>query len=149
MAFFVEPPIALSLDFSKFPTRNDSYRLLLLDQFQNVVHAIPSIGNYSLACEIHFLKHFIAFHTVVAIAGGQFIAYWIAKRIYDGMNFGRYSASGASDGLEMLPPFAPAPCWWTRTMVASIMICSKSGAMEICFRISSHTPASCQRRKRV
>ena len=72
MAFLVEPPIARSLNFAVFATRNDGDRLLPLNQFQNVVHVVASIGNHGLPCEIHGLKHFKTFHAVVAISSGQF-----------------------------------------------------------------------------
>jgi len=74
MAFFIEPPITLSLDFTMFPTRNDGDGMLLLNKFQNVVHVITPIGNHGLAGEVHILEHFIAFDTVVAVASGQFKA---------------------------------------------------------------------------
>src|SRR5262249_29117832 len=34
----------------------------------------------------------------------------------------------AADGFILSPPFAPTACWCARTIVASIMICSKSGS---------------------
>ncbi|CAG7653324.1 hypothetical protein PAESOLCIP111_06740 [Paenibacillus solanacearum] len=73
-----------------FSTRNDSDRLLLLNQFQDVVHVKTSIGNDCLTGEVHILKHVIAFHAVVAIASGQFKTQWIAKCIHNGMDFSRY-----------------------------------------------------------
>ncbi|MBH0342430.1 hypothetical protein ABB08_22705, partial [Paenibacillus larvae] len=63
---------AISLDVAMFPTWNDSKSVLLLNQFQNIVHVVTSIGNHSFTSEIHSLKHFIALDTVVAIASSQF-----------------------------------------------------------------------------
>ncbi len=47
---------------------------------------------------------------------------WVAQRIDRGMDLGAHAASAAFEGLFVwIPPFAPALCWWARTMVASIM----------------------------
>ncbi|BFH60762.1 hypothetical protein PAJ34TS1_55630 [Paenibacillus azoreducens] len=55
-----------------FPTWDDSKSVLFLNQFQNIVHVVTSIGNHSFTGEIHGLKHFIALDTVMAIASSQF-----------------------------------------------------------------------------
>ena len=53
----------------------------------------------------------------------------IAQRIDRGMDLGAQAASAASEGLLVrIPPFAPALCWWARTMVASIIAYSLSAS---------------------
>jgi hypothetical protein len=44
------------------------------------------------------------------------------------VDFGTYAATRTTEGFILNPPFAPAACWCARTMVASIMTCSKSGS---------------------
>jgi hypothetical protein len=39
--------------------------------------------------------------------------------------------SRAPDGLILSPPFAPVPCWWTRTMVPSIRAYSKCNSQAV------------------
>ena len=64
----------------------------------------------------------------------------IAQRIDGNMQFGRQSAPRATDTL---PPFffwAPAECWWARTMVESRNRCSMSASPRIA------VATRCQRR---
>ena len=67
---------------------------------------------------------------VEALAGQQFEAHEIAKRVGERQDFGRHAALGAADGLALSPPFAPCPWRWTLTMVASTMAYSMSGSSE-------------------
>ena len=54
----------------------------------------------------------------------------IAQCIDRGMHLGAQAVSAASEGLLIRTPpfFAPALCWWARTMVASIMAYSLSAS---------------------
>ena len=69
-------------------------------------------------------------HRVVAMAGQQFEAHEIAKRVGERQDLGRHAASRVPDGLALSPLFAPCPWRWTLTMVASTMAYSMSGSSE-------------------
>ena len=57
---------------------------------------------------------------VVALAGQKNEAYEIAERVDHCDDLGGQATSRPANGLISSPPFAPVPCWWTRTMVPSI-----------------------------
>ena len=67
---------------------------------------------------------------VVTLAGQKHEANQIAERVDQGHDLGRQAAARAADGLILSPPFAPVPCWWTRTSVPSMRTYSKSGSSE-------------------
>ena len=72
----------------------------------------------------------------------------IAERIHKRHDLGGQAAARAPDGLTRSPPFAPVPCWCTRTMVPSTMTYSKSGSPDSAANSRSKTPLAAQRRKR-
>ena len=72
----------------------------------------------------------------------------ISKRINQCDDLGRQPAARTSDRLTMSPPLAPVPCWWTRTIVPSIMAYSKSGSPDNRSKRVSKTPLIAQRRNR-
>lgn len=85
---------------------------------------------------------------VVALARQQDEADQVAERIDQGNDLGRQAAARAANGLSASPPFAPAPCWWTRTMVPSTRAYSKSGSPDRASKRRSNTPLQAQRRNR-
>lgn len=72
----------------------------------------------------------------------------IAQGIHRDMQLGGQSAARAADFL--LPGFfwAPAECWWARTMVESMNRCSMSASPCSAVAMRSQTPFSRQREKR-
>src|SRR5260370_15519282 len=72
----------------------------------------------------------------------------IAQSVGEGQDFGRHAPLGAADGLALSPPFAPCPCRWTLTMVASTMAYSMSGSSETTSKSRLKTSAFTQSRKR-
>ena len=64
------------------------------------------------------------------------------------VDFGREAAARAAKSLILSPPLAPAPCWWTRMIVPSIITYSKSGSPDNASKIESKTPFCAHRRKR-
>lgn len=74
----------------------------------------------------------------------------IAQRIDPGVDLGAQPAPAAPDGLFFwIPPFAPAQCWWARTMVESIMAYSLSASCASASKMRCHTPLQLQREWRV
>lgn len=70
---------------------------------------------------------------VVCLAAGQEEADRVAQRIDQGVDLGAQSAARASDRLVLTSFFwAPALCWWARTMVLSIIAYSLSASAARC-----------------
>jgi hypothetical protein len=69
----------------------------------------------------------------VALPGREMKARWIAQGIGGGVDLGRQPTLAAPDRLLLaIPPFAPALCWWARTMVLSIIAYSLSASPARC-----------------
>jgi hypothetical protein len=86
---------------------------------------------------------------VVTLAGQEDKANEIAEGIDQSHDLGSETASRAAYGLILSPPFAPVPCWWTRTSVPSMRTYSKSGSSLRALKRRSQTPFCAQRQKRV
>jgi hypothetical protein len=85
---------------------------------------------------------------VMSLARQQDEAREIAERIDKREYLGRQAAARSANRLILSPPLAPAPCWWTRTIVPSIMAYSKSGSPDNSLNRLSKTPFVAQRRNR-
>ena len=85
---------------------------------------------------------------VVALTRQQNEANEIAERVDQRQDLGGQAAARAANGLILSPPFAPVPCWWTRTMVPSMIAYSKSGSADKLAKIRSKVPFKAHRRKR-
>src|SRR3954464_15184677 len=75
--------------------------------------------------------------------------YEVAQRVGERQDFGGQAAFGAANSLALRPPFAPCPCRWTLTMVASTRTYSRSGSSETASNSRCQTSAFTQSRKRV
>jgi len=65
----------------------------------------------------------------------------IAKCIDDGVDLGRQSAARPADGLIFAVFFwAPALCWWARTLVESIAMYSASASLDNISKTRVKTP---------
>jgi len=85
---------------------------------------------------------------IVALAGKEDEAHQIAEGVDQGGDLRRQATARAPDRLILSPPFAPVPCWWTRTMVPSTITYSKSGSSAKALKRLSHTPFFDQRENR-
>src|SRR6476646_2199154 len=87
---------------------------------------------------------------VVCLAAGQEEVDRVAQRVDQGVDLGAQSAARAPDCLVLTSFFwAPALCWWARTMVLSIIAYSLSASAARCWNIRSQTPLLAQRLNRV
>jgi hypothetical protein len=67
------------------------------------------------------------------LSRSQMKAQRITQSIDQGMNLSTQSTFAATNGFaRCLPPFAPALCWWARTIVESIMAYSLSASSTRC-----------------
>src|SRR5262249_40579698 len=85
---------------------------------------------------------------VMDLAPGQDEAQGTALGIGEGVDLGGQSSSGTPHSLSFGPPFPLAPCWWTRTRVASSSRYWLSGSAVSESKTFSQTPALAQRAKR-
>jgi hypothetical protein len=83
----------------------------------------------------------------VTLTGQEDEANEISEGIDQSHDLSGETATRAAYGLILSPPFAPVPCWWTRTSVPSMRTYSKSGSSQRALKTRSQTPA--QRQKRV
>lgn len=90
------------------------------------------------------------FHSdqVMGLTWNQNKARQVSQRIYQRHDLRGQTAARPSDRLTMSPPLAPVPCWWTRTIVPSIMAYSKSRSPDNRSNRRSKTPFSAHLRKR-
>lgn len=87
---------------------------------------------------------------VVRLPGREEKACRVAQGIDCGVDLGAQAASATTEGLLFwIPPFAPALCWWARTMVASIITYSLSASCAKASNTRCHTPLLLQREWRV
>lgn len=87
---------------------------------------------------------------IVDLPGREMEARWVAQGIGGGVDLGRQPTLAAPNRLLLaIPPFAPALCWWARTMVLSIMAYSVSASSAKCWKSVAQTPLLAQRVKRV
>jgi hypothetical protein len=86
---------------------------------------------------------------VVTLSGQKDEANEIAEGVDQGHDFGGQAATRTTYGLILIPPFAPVPCWWTRTSVPSMRTYSKSGSSQRALKARSQTPFCARRQKRV
>ena len=66
---------------------------------------------------------------IVCLAAGQKEVDRVAQSVDHGVDLGAQSAARAPDGLIL---WAPALCWWARTMVLSIIAYSLSASAARC-----------------
>lgn len=112
------------------------------------------MGVVSLVCDDglrgRVLEQNISAPEVMGLSWREKKACRVAQCIDRGMDLGPQPASAASEGLFVwIPPFAPALCWWARTMVASIMAYSLSASLARASNTRCHMPLRLQREWRV
>jgi len=114
----------------------------------------PGLGVVGLVCDDGLgwgvLKQLIGPLKVMGLARREVKARGIAQRVDRGVDLGAQPAPAAPEGLFLwIPPFAPALCWWARTMVASIIAYSLSASCARAWNTRCHTPVRLQREWRV
>src|SRR5262245_42765835 len=118
--------------------RDDRCRAALIEIGANPVVVEGLVADEGL--EIQTGDQRLDTDAVVTLTGHKHEANEIAERVDQGHDFGGQAAAGAADGLILSPPFAPVPCWWTRTSVPSMRTYSKSGSSQRTLKTRSQTP---------
>ena len=81
---------------------------------------------------LHRGQKVVGSHQIVRLAAGQKEADRVPQSIDQGMDLGAQSAARAPDRLVAVFFWAPALCWWARTMVLSIIAYSLSASAARC-----------------
>ena len=145
MPSLVEVPVI----FARLPVRGprgNHHGLALGQQWLNQ----PRMGVVGLVCDDSLrssvLEQDVSTLEIMGLPGREEKSRRIAQRIDRGMDLGAQAASAASEGLLVrIPPFAPALCWWARTMVASIIAYSLSASCAKASNTLCQTPLSLHR----
>ncbi len=120
--------------------RDDGCCAGLRDGFNNLVTVVSLVGNDMLSGQA--LQQRLGLCVVRRLSRRQDKAQGIAEAVDCSVDFCRQTAFRTAKGFRLLsPPFAPALCWWARTMVESIITYSKSGSPDRARNTRSHMPA--------
>ena len=86
----------------------------------------------------------------MGFAWGQKETEWVAQGVNQRVDFGAQAAVAGPDRLVRTAFFwAPALCWWARTVVLSIIAYSLSASAASISNTLFHTPLVAQRENRV
>lgn len=86
-------------------------------------------------------KQHVGSGKIVRLAGRQMETGWIAERVAGRVNFRAQPPFASAEAFGLRAPFfAPAACWWARTMVESIMAYSLSADAESFSKTRFQTP---------
>lgn len=106
VALFVKMPVVVNRRFSIRSRRNDRLGSLFDDRLSEFVAVISFIGKY-VFCR-NSLDQSLGALGIMDFTARQFYSNGIAERIDRKVDFGAEAASGSSQRLSLLPPFAPA-----------------------------------------
>src|SRR3954469_11916493 len=91
------------------------------------VGIVAHVADQAARARCHVLDQGLKCTALVRLSGREDDGEWQPIRVAAQVQLGREAAAGAAQRLSVLPPLAPAACWWARTTVAS-SICSRSSA---------------------
>src|SRR5262245_59577761 len=126
--------------------RNDRLGIDRFDVGAEVIGSKGGVAQHPLRRQA--VDQCLSLGDVIALASREEVAHRQAETAHRQVNFAGQAAARAADGLILSPPFAPAPCWCTRTMVESTIRYSKSGSSASAAKMRCQTPLSLQRLKR-
>lgn len=140
MPSFVEVTVIFTWLFVRHPRRNNHCLSLIQQRLDQTSLGIVGLVGKDGLCEC-VLEQDIGALEVMRLPGREEKSCRVAQSIDRGMYLGAQATSAASEGLLVrIPPFAPALCWWARTMVASIMAYSLSASCAKASNTRCHTP---------
>jgi hypothetical protein len=148
MARGVQAPIRRLRSGTVDARRNDGREVLLSQEMPKGIAVVALIGN-EMGRVSDVPHHGFGHFNIAHVAGTEQEAQRIAMRVGYAMDFAREAPARAPERLGLLPPFAPAACWWARTTVASSINHSSSAPRESSLSSRCHSPWRLQREKRV
>jgi hypothetical protein len=148
VACLVERLIKRAGRCSVLPRRDDGGFSGLRQRLEDaLVGIVGFVGDQHLGG--HLRQQRIGADEIMGLSRGQQEAQRIAERVDQSMDFGAQSAFAAADRLIIVFFWAPALCWWARTMVLSIIAYSLSGSAAKSSKRRCHTPFLAQRLNRL
>ena len=143
---FVEMPVERTGIDSVGARRNDGLSPLGIDEFDKGIRVVTLVCHNERCCLI--FDQSSSLRDIGNLPRGQDHPQWIAQSIDGHMQFGGQPPSGTTDFLFSRFFWAPAECWWARTIVESRNRCSLSASPRKAVATRSQTPESRQREKR-
>lgn len=145
MPNLVEVSVILARLFVRCPRRNNHILALVQQRLdQPGVGIVGLVGKDGLRGGV--FEQDIGALQIMRLPGCEKKACRVAQCIDRGMDLGAQTAPTASEGLLVwIPPFAPALCWWARTMVESIIAYSLSASCAKASNTRCQTPLLLQR----
>ena len=112
------------------------------------------IGIECFVCQqsvsLHPRQQCVGAFQIMGFAWGQKETEWVAQSVNQRVDFGAQAAVAGPDRLVRAAFFwAPALCWWARTVVLSIIAYSLSASAASISNTLFHTPLVAQRENRV
>lgn len=126
--------------------RNDRLSTLRIDDFNKGIRVVSFVCDDKLGSLI--LDQCRSLRDIGNLSCGDNDSYWIAQCIDSHMQFGGQPASRTTDFLLTRFFWAPAECWWARTMVESRNRYSMSAPAHRALERRSQAPDLRQREKR-
>ena len=141
----VETPFDLAITFRG----NNGFFSCLEERLDHALVCVIRFVCQQSVCP-HLRQKLIGAIQIMGLAWAQQEGERITQGIDHGVDFGAQSALAAPDRLVFARFFwAPALCWWARTMVLSIMAYSLSASAARSSNSFFHTPVLAQRENRV
>lgn len=119
ITFFAKLRIVLTLHFPIGFWWNDNESAHIIYRLNDVIRIIAFIRQHSIG--VQSLQQRQCLLAVGSLPACQYEAYRISKCVTYCVHLRAEAAFAAAYRLILLPPFAPAACWWARTMVESII----------------------------
>lgn len=117
---------------------DDSHGAFVGDGLAQVV-GVVGVGHDDLGGEI--LDQGAGPGRVALLSGGEGEVDGAAQASDGHVDLGAQATARTTKGLIFSPPFfAPAACWWARTMVESTIRYSKSGSSDMAAKMRHHRP---------
>ena len=127
IALSIQGEVGLARLFSVGLGRNDGRDVAFYKRLDQRVAVIAFVSQECLGIDL--IEQRFGLTDIGRLARRERQRNWVTERIDNGVDLGRQAATGSSDGLVRAVFFwAPALCWWARTLVESIDMYSASAS---------------------
>src|SRR5262245_7368909 len=147
MALTVAMAVISTLNSTILARRNNGLSARLLNGRDEGHRVIAFVSDHLLGGKAFDQRRRLG--DVADLPAGESPTQRVAQRIDGSMDLGAQSATRAPERLWALFFWAPAACWWARTVVLSISSACKSASPRIASMRRCQTPFLLQREKRV
>ena len=150
MALFIEPPVALALEFCPFPGRDGGLPATTIYVVNQLLAVITPVSHHLAAFQaFYLLQDRDCVSNIVPLPFAYHQAHRVTIGIHSSMDFRAGPAAAAAYLIFGPPFFAPALCWCAFTMEPSKKSSPNSASRLNTRKILSRTPSSIHLRKRL